>query len=254
MEENDRLAASQSDEGRYRLLVEAVTDYAIYMLDPEGIVSSWNPGARRFKGYASDEIIGQHFSRFYTEEDLARGLPARALEIARREGKFESEGWRVRKDGSRFWAHVIIDPVVRPDGEVLGFAKITRDLTERREAEAGLRASQEQFRLLVQGVTDYAIYMLDAHGNVPSWNAGAQRIKGYTPVEIIGEHFSRFYTPADRLAGEPQKALETARREGRFEKEGTRVRKDGSTFTAHVIIDAIHDDHGSLIGFATEHD
>ena len=250
LEKEDRFAASQSDEGRYRLLVEAVTDYAIYMLDADGIVSSWNPGARRFKGYTPDEIIGQHFSRFYTEEDRASGLPEYALRTAREQGKFESEGWRVRKDGTRFWAHVIIDPVRKPNGEVIGFAKITRDLTERREAERSLRASQEQFRLLVEGVTDYAIYMLDPEGNVASWNAGAQRIKGYSPSEIIGRHFSRFYTPADREAGEPQKALETARREGRFEKEGQRVRKDGRTFTAHVVIDPIRDDKGVLIGFA----
>jgi PAS domain S-box-containing protein len=250
LQHEDRFAASQSDEGRYRLLVEAVTDYAIYMLDPGGIVTSWNPGARRFKGYAAEEIIGQHFSRFYSPEDRASGLPERALKTAREEGKFESEGWRIRKDGTRFWAHVIIDPVLLPNGDVLGFAKITRDLTERREAEASLRASQEQFRLLVQSVTDYAIYMLDPEGNVSSWNAGAQRIKGYAPGEIIGRHFSTFYIPADRATGEPQKALEIAAREGRFEKEGLRQRKDGSTFTAHVVIDAIRGDDGHLIGFA----
>ena len=237
-------------EGRNRPLAEAATDYAICMLDPAGIVSSWNPGAHRFKGYAPAEIIGQHFSRFHTEEDRAAGLAEHALRIARDQGKFESEGWRVRKDGSRFWAHVIIEPVRDAAGEVLGYVTITRDLTERREAEASLRASQEQFRILVQGVTDYAIYMLDPEGKVSSWNPGAQRIKGYAPQEIIGQHFSRFYTEADRAAGVPQKALETARREGRFEKEGLRVRKDGSTFTAHVIIDPIRDDAGSLIGFA----
>ena len=176
-----RLTNSTSDDGRYRLLVEAITDYAIYMLDPTGIVTSWNPGAERFKGYAPHEIIGQHFSRFYTDEDRATGLPARALETARREGKFEHEGWRVRKDGTRFWAYVVIDPIRTPAGEIVGFAKITRDLTERRAAEEALRASQEQFRLLVQGVTDYAIYMLDPEGRVTNWNTGAQRFKGYTP-------------------------------------------------------------------------
>jgi len=248
--QQERLVASPTEERRYRLLVEAVTDYAIYMLDADGIVSSWNPGARRFKGYVADEIIGQHFSRFYSEEDRARGLPEKALRTARDEGRFEAEGWRMRKDGSRFWAHVIIDPVTTPEGAVIGFAKITRDLTERREAEAALLQSQEQFRLLVQGVTDYAIYMLDAQGHVSSWNAGAQRIKGYAPEEIIGSHFSRFYSDADREAGEPQRALETAMREGRFEKEGLRRRKDGTTFTAHVVIDCIRDPEGRLIGFA----
>ena len=238
------------DDGRYRLLIEAVTDYAIYMLDPTGIVTSWNPGAQRFKGYAPSEIIGQHFSRFYTEEDRKQGIPALALKTAVREGKFESEGWRVRKDGSRFWAHVVIDPIRTAAGELVGFAKITRDLTERKLVEEALKQSQEQFRLLVQGVSDYAIYMLDPEGVVANWNLGAHRIKGYTSEEIIGNHFSIFYTDEDRKAGEPQKALETAERDGRSEKEGWRVRKDGSRFWAHVIIDAIRDDDGKLIGYA----
>jgi PAS domain S-box-containing protein len=242
--------SNEMDDGRYRLLIEAVTDYAIYMLDPTGVVTSWNPGAERFKGYAAPEIIGQNFSRFYTEEDRNRGLPERALETARREGKFESEGWRVRKDGTRFWAYVVIDPITQPSGEIVGFAKITRDLTERKTAEEELRRNQEQFRLLVQGVTDYAIYMLDTNGLVASWNFGAQRIKGYAPVEIIGRHFSQFYTEEERDAGVPQKALETAEREGRFEKEGRRVRKDGTLFWAHVVIDAIRNDAGELIGYA----
>jgi PAS domain S-box-containing protein len=132
-----------ADEFSFRRLVEGVRDYAIYMLDPSGKVASWNHGARRFKGYASEEIVGQHFSRFYTEEDRLDGLPTRALDIALREGKFESEGWRVRKDGSRFWAHVVIDPIHAPDGTLLGFAKITRDLTERREAQLELERARE---------------------------------------------------------------------------------------------------------------
>jgi PAS domain S-box-containing protein len=242
--------ASLSDEGRYRLLVNAITDYAVYLLDPSGIVTSWNPGAERFKGYTASEIIGEHFSRFYTDQDRESGLPARALETAAREGKFENEGWRVRKDGSRFWAYVVIDPIRGPSGQVIGFAKITRDLTERRAHELALKQSQEQFQLLVEGVTDYAIYMLDPQGRVTNWNAGAQRIKGYSGAEIIGSHFSKFYTEEDRAAGLPATALKTAEQEGKYEKEGWRVRKDGSRFLAHVIIDAIFDNTGQLIGFA----
>jgi len=236
-------------DDRYRLLVDAITDYAIYMLDRDGFVTSWNAGAQRFKGYRPAEILGEHFSRFYTAEDRAAGLPERALRTATEEGRFEHEGWRVRKDGGRFWAHVIIDPVLAPSGELVGFAKITRDLTERKKAEESLRRSEEQFRLLVQGVTDYAIYMLDPTGRVNSWNAGAARIKGYVPAEIIGEHFSRFYTEEDRAAGEPAKALATATEAGRFEKEGWRIRKDGSRFWAHVVIDRIRNDQGEIIGF-----
>jgi len=202
--DGERIATALSDEqGRYRLLVDAVTDYAIYLLDPKGIVSSWNPGAERLKGYEWREIVGRHFSEFYTDEDKAIGLPRIALETADREGRFEREGWRVRKDGTRFWAHVIIDPVRDPDGRLIGYAKITRDLTERKMADEALRASEERFSLLVQSVTDYAIYMLDPTGHVTNWNAGAQRIKGYSPEEIIGEHFSRFYTPEDFDAGVP---------------------------------------------------
>jgi PAS domain S-box-containing protein len=250
MEISNRFEAAQSSDGRYRLLVEAITDYAIYMLDREGRVSSWNPGAKRFKGYEADEIIGRHFSTFYTDAERSQNVPALALAEAERTGRFEREGWRVRKDGTQFWAHVVIDAIRSPEGEVVGFAKITRDLTERRAAEIKLRESEEQFRLLVQSVTDYAIYMLNVDGHVASWNAGAQHIKGYAPEEIIGRHFSDFYTEADRAAGLPRIGLETATRNGRWENEGQRVRKDGTAFWAHVVIDAIRDDDGKLVGFA----
>jgi PAS domain S-box-containing protein len=247
---NDNFRSTLSDEARYRLLVEAVTDYAIYMLDPHGIVVSWNPGAQRLKGYTEAEILGHHFSRFYLEEDRRAGGPARTLATATRENRFEAEGWRVRKDGSRFWAHVVVDPIRAASGELLGFAKVTRDLSERKHAAETLRRSEEQFKLLVQGVTDYAIYMLDEHGIVNSWNAGAQRIKGYAVDEVVGTHFSRFYRPEDRDRGDPGKALAIAVRDGRFESEGWRVRKDGSQFWANVVIDPIRDSANRIIGFA----
>src|SRR3984957_7146917 len=246
----ERHEGSLTADGRYRLLVEGISDYAIYLLSPGGTITSWNRGAEIFKGYKADEIIGRHFSEFYTAEDRAAGLPARALETAAREGKFESEGWRVRKDGGRFWAYVIIDSIRSQNGTLIGYAKITRDLTERRAAEESLRLSQEQFRLLVQGVTDYAIYMLSPSGEIASWNAGAERIKGYTSDEVLGTHFSRFYTADDQAAGEPARALAVAAKEGRFEKEGKRVRKDGTVFWANVVIDALRAPDGSLLGFA----
>lgn len=237
-------------ERRFELLVSGISDYAIYMLSPEGIVSSWNAGAERFKGYAADEIIGQHFSRFYTPEDQATGLPAQALQTALRKGKFESEGWRVRKDGTRFWTSVVIDAIYDTNGEHIGFSKVTRDVTEQRQAQQALHESEQRFRMLVQGVTDYAIYMLSPAGEVTNWNAGAQRIKGYTAEEVVGTSFARFHTPEDRDAGLPQVALATAAKEGRFEREGWRMRKDGSKFWAHVIIDAIYHEDGTLAGFA----
>ncbi|WP_395714669.1 PAS domain S-box protein [Reyranella sp.] len=245
-----QLADALSDERRFRMLVDAVIDYAIYMLDPSGLVVSWNAGAERFKGYTAEEVIGRHFSRFYTPEDRVAGVPARALRTADQEGKFEGEGWRVRKDGSRYWAHVVIDPIRSPTGGLVGFAKVTRDLSERQAVEKSLLQSQEEFRLLVQSVTDYAIFMLDTEGRVSNWNAGAQRIKGYRPEEIIGQHFSRFYTDEDRANDEPRKALDTAARQGRYEKEGWRIRKDGTRFWANVVIDPIRAPDGTLLGFA----
>jgi PAS domain S-box-containing protein len=234
---------------RFQLLIDAVKDYAIYLLDADGRVATWNTGAQLFKGYTADEIIGRHFSTFYTEEDRETGMPERALRTAADEGRFEAEGWRVRKDGTRFWTHVVIDPVIE-NGELVGYAKITRDVSERRETDRALYESEQRFRLLVQGVRDYAIYMLDPDGVITNWNVGAEAIKGYTAGEIVGQHFSLFYTPEDREAQAPAAALATALREGKFSGEALRVRKNGERFWASVLIDPIHDESGRLLGFA----
>jgi PAS domain S-box-containing protein len=233
----------------HELLIRSAVDYAIFMLDPDGHVVSWSPGAERIKGYTADEIVGQHFSRFYTEEACAAGAPQAALSLAAKTGRFTTEAWRVRKDGSRFWAMVVIDPI-RQDGRLIGFAKITRDITEQRNAQLAALESERDFRLLVQGVTDYALYKLDPDGLITSWNTGAERIKGYSANEVIGKHFSLFYTTEDRAAGIPAQALEGARHNGRYELEGWRVRKDGTQFWANAVLDAIRDDNGRLIGFA----
>lgn len=237
-------------EDRYRLLVEAVVDYAIYMLDTNGLIRSWNSGAKRIKQYDQSEVLGKHFSLFYTPEDLASDLPGRALKSADESGRFEGEGWRVRKDGTRLWALVIIDPIRAEDGSLIGFAKVTRDLTERRAAEQALRQSEQQFSLLVQGVTDYALYMLDPSGIITTWNAGAQRIKGYEPAEVIGRHYSMFFQADDVANHVPQRALATVVSEGRYEGQGWRVRKDGTRFLVHVVIDPIRNEQGELIGYA----
>ena len=249
MAESARFNTHVADQ-KFQLLVNAVTDYALYMLEPDGRVATWNPGARRFKGYEADEIIGQHFSRFFTDEDREAGLPSQALRTASEEGKYESEGWRVRKDGTRFWASVVIDPVWDRGGTLIGFAKITRDISEKREAERALFASEQKFRLLVQGIRDCAIYMLDPEGRISNWNAGAEAIKGYKADEVVGKHFSMFYTDEDQAIGMPSRALATAREAGKYENEAWRVRKDGSRFWASVLIDSIHDDDGNFIGFA----
>jgi PAS domain S-box-containing protein len=211
-------------------------------------VVSWNPGAERIKGYTEAEILGQHFSVFYTAEDRAAGVPERALRTAVKAGRFTAEAWRQRKDGTLFWALVVIDPVYQ-DNRLIGFAKITRDMTEQHQAQLAALESERRFRLLVEGVSDYAIYMLSPEGLVSNWNAGAERINLYAASEIVGRHFSCFYTQEDVDAGVPDKALATARREGRYEAEGWRRRKDGTLFWASAVVDAIHDD-GELVGFA----
>jgi len=243
-------ASKQPPAEIFQLLVDSVTDYALYMLDPKGRIVTWNAGAERFKGYSANEIVGEHYSRFFSEDDRAAGLPDIALEMATRDGRFEAEGWRVKKDGSRFWAHAILDAIRAEDGSILGFAKITRDVTEKRRLEHESQESALQLKLLVQGVRDYAIYMLDPQGMITSWNSGAQAIKGYVEDEVLGRHFSLFYTAEDRLAGVAEAALNTALHQSKFEAEAQRVRKDGSLFWAHVLIDPIYDEAGEHIGFA----
>jgi PAS domain S-box-containing protein len=234
----------------FQLVVQQVKDYALFLLDSAGRIMTWNLGAQRIKGYAPEEIIGRHFSVFYTPDAVTRGWPAEELRLATREGRFEDEGWRVRKDGSRFWANVVITALRDEGGKLIGFSKITRDVTERKLQEEALRQTEERFRLLVEGVVDYAIFMLDPDGVVTSWNAGAQRIKGYARDEIIGKHLSCFYPDEDIEAGRPWGELATARREGRAEDEGWRLKKGGERFWARVIITPLHDADGHVRGFA----
>ncbi|HWW19546.1 MAG TPA: PAS domain S-box protein [Steroidobacteraceae bacterium] len=242
--------ALRHNEERFRSLIEGVKDYAIFMLDTKGFVSTWNAGAKQINGYEASEIIGSHFSRFYPPEALKRGLPEHELRTATVDGRFEDEGWRLRKDGSRFWANVIITAMRDASGTLTGFSKITRDLTLRKAQEERLRMSEERFRLLVDGVTEYALIMLDENGIVTSWNAGAQRIKGYRSDEILGKHYSHFYTPEDVAANKPWQQLARARVEGRVTDEGWRVRQDRSLYWAGTTITALHDADGRLHGFA----
>lgn len=253
MPEESRLprVGSQPTEQRFRLLVESVKDYGIFTLDTQGYITSWNEGARRIKGYEATEIIGSHFSRFYPAEDVAAKKPEWELERAVADGRVEDEGWRMRKDGSRFWANVVITSLWDPDTQELqGFGKVTRDLTERKQAEERLRQSEEQFRLLVEEVEEYAIFMLDTMGHVATWNSGAEKIKGYSVEEIVGEHFERFYTPEDRARGKPARLLAEAIEKGHVRDQGLRARKDGTAFHADVLITAVHDFQGNLRGFS----
>ncbi|MGE3547622.1 MAG: PAS domain S-box protein, partial [Kofleriaceae bacterium] len=230
--------------------LESVKDYAIFLLDADGRVRTWNAGAKLIKQYEAQDIIGQHIERFYTQEDRAQRRAARLLGIAAREGRVEDEGWRVRKDGSRFWADVVITAIRDDHGEVTGFVKVTRDLSERKRAEDRVRQSEQQLRLLIESVEDYAIFMLDPEGTILTWNSGAERLKGYTAAEAIGQSFEIFYTAQERADGKPKRLLAVAAEYGRIEDEDWRVRKGGKRFWADAVITRINDEQGALIGFA----
>jgi PAS domain S-box-containing protein len=234
----------------FRRLVESARDYGIFLLDRSGCILSWNPGAERIKGYAAAEVLGRNFEIFYTDEAKARNWPAQELQLAEAQGRFEDEGWRVRKDGTLFWANVVITALKDTRGVLRGFSKITRDLSERRRQEELLRQSEERVRMLIDSVKDYALFMLDPEGRVTSWNAGAERIKGYKASEIIGRHFSAFYPEEARRRKWPEQELAVAKEKGHFEDEGLRVRKDGTTFWANVVLSPVFSDSGELLGYA----
>ena len=232
------------------LAVQQTRDYALFVLDPSGHVLTWNSGAEQIKGYRPEEIIGHHFSKFYTRDSVDSGWPAHELKVATVDGRFEDEGWRVRKDGSRFWANVVITAVRDAKGKLVGFSKVTRDLTQRKKHEEALAQSEERFRLLVEGVQDYAIFLLDPQGLVTSWNGGAQRIIGYKAEEILGKHFSRFFTEEDLRDAKPWEELAVARQSGRFEGHGWRVKSNRERFWARAIVTPLYDSDGRLRGFA----
>ena len=253
----------RKSEERYHKMIAEVEDYAIILLDVDGIVQNWNRGAEKIKQYKESEIVGKHFSQFYLPEDIANNLPETQLGLARENGRAAQEGWRKRKDGTKFWGSITITALHDDDGAVIGYSKVTRDLTERKLAEDQQKAVTEQLKVLntelslseqryhqmIAEIQDYAIILLDPKGNIINWNAGAQVIKGYSD-EIIGTHFSVFYTPADRDRKLPETLLEHARIHGKANHEGWRLRKDGSTFWGYIVITALHDKAGDLIGFS----
>lgn len=249
--ENELSAQAALSENYRRFLkgVESVMDYGIFMLDPNGYVTTWNEGAKRIQGYSGEEILGKHFSIFYTEETKHSHPAHSELDITKAQGRFEDEGWRIRKDGKLFWANVIITAVYEQES-LLGFLMVARDLSERKKMEESLRQSEERFRLLVEGVKDYAIFMLDPHGFISTWNQGANQFKGYSAAEVIGKHFSIFYPQEAIDRKHPEYELKTAIEQGHFEEEGWRVRKNGELFWANVVITALFDKERKLIGFA----
>jgi PAS domain S-box-containing protein len=239
----------QSEE-KFRLLIESIQDYAIFMLDTKGYIKTWNKGAEKIKGYSEQEILGKHFSIFYPQEAIKVNHPQQELEIAAKKGRYEEEGWRLRKDKSLIWANIVITALYNEQRQLVGFAKITRDLTERKNYEENLKQSEEKFRLLVESTEDYAIFMLDPFGYIKSWNKGAEKINGYSEDDAIGKHFSILYTKEDIKAHHPEHELKIAFERGKYEEEGFRIRKDRSLFWANVNITAIFNAQRELIGYA----
>ncbi len=249
-DQKNREVERRAAEERYRLMVQGVKDYAIFMLDPKGYISTWNDGAQKTKGYSANEIIGKHFSIFYTAEDLETKKPERELIIAEKLGKYEEEGWRVKKNGSLFWANIVITALFNEQNKLIGFSKVTRDLTEKKYNEESLRQSEERYRSLVEQVTDYGIFMLDEKGRVISWNEGAKNISGYESNEIIGKYFSIFYPEEDIIKDKPSNELRIAQSTGKYEEEGWRLRKNGSRFWASIVITAVYNKNNTLIGYS----
>jgi rsbT co-antagonist protein RsbR len=232
-------------EADYRLMVDSITDTEIVMLDHDGHILSWNEGAKALKGYAADEVLGKHVSIFYPPEDNAAGVVERELDQAASAGRFEGAGWRVRKGGERFWANVVIQPMRDPHGQIGGFVKVTRDLTEPRRREEELHLAS----LMLDSITDYEVILLAADGTIKTWNRGAERLKGYHASEVIGRHVSIFYPEEDIEAGLAERELSQALQAGRFEFEGWRTRKDGERFWANVVLSPVRDADGNHIGF-----
>lgn len=237
-------------EERYRLMIEAVRDYSIMMIDPEGHIVTWNDGAVMIQGYTESEALGRHFSMFYTTGDLFDKKPERELEVARQDGAYREEGWRVKKGGSLFWASVVLTALFNDQNKFIGYSQVTRDLTDRLQSEDSLRQSEARYRSLVEQVGDYGIFMLDTKGRIISWNEGARRIKGYNAKDVIGKYFSIFYPQEDIVDGKPPRELRIARTTGKYEEEGWRLRKDGSRFWASIVITAVYDNEHRLTGFS----
>lgn len=239
------LTAAQFEE-----FADQVTEYAIFVLDETGHIETWNEGAERIKGYSEDEILGRHLRTFYTERDRENDVPERNIRAAAELGVVEDEGWRVRQDDTRFWANITLTRLTNDEGDLEGYIKVTRDMTDRHARELALQREKERFESLVTEVKDYAIFMLDPDGTVTSWNQGAANIKGYDEADIVGEHFSTFYTEEERDAGVPERNLQRAIEEGRVEDEGWRLRQDGTRFWANVVITRLTNEDGSTRGFA----
>ena len=236
-----RFAHQISDAHRFELLIEALSDYAIYMLDQDGFVTSWNSGAERITGYRSVEILGKHFSRFFTAKDQASRMPDKILAQARAAGRYEAEGWRVRKDGSRFWANAILTPVWGDHGDLIGFAKITRDISERMRGEAEFRDREARILAILNTVLD-GIITIDDKGIIENLNPAAERLFGYGSEEVVGRNVKILMPEPYR--GEHDTYLKNYFDTGQTKvigvrREVTGLRKNGSTFPMELAVSEI---------------
>ena len=235
-------------DSKFQQMMSSMSDYAFFTLNGYGKVESWNKGAQNVHGYSDDEVLGEFFSKFYSEEDIEKNLPQKHLELANRFSGFEEERWMLRKDGKRFWAKFNIASF-RNENSVSGYGIMIHDLTKYKENEDKVRQSEEVFRRIFDGIKDYAIFTLDLNGNVTSWNEGAKRIKGYESHEVLGKNFSIFYLHEDITTGKCSYELEEALTTGRYEEEGWRRRKDGTFFWASVVLSVIRNEKFEPIGF-----
>jgi PAS domain S-box-containing protein len=243
-------AARQDVEQRLRLLLDGLTEHAVFLIDLSGRIASWNTGVRRLLFYEEAEFIGLPFAALFTPEDVAQGRPAQELERALTTGRSDDKRQHVRRDGSRFHADGVVSVMRDAVGSALAFSKVMHDVTAQHEASEALRVSEQQYRLLVESVSDHAIFMLDVAGRVVSWTPAAERLLGYRADDIIGQPFTLFFTPEDRQRGLPEQEMRMAEATGRAEAEGWRVRQDGSRFWGDEMMSPIRGVSGDLEGFA----
>jgi len=229
----------------FRQMIDSIVDYEVIRLDEKGVISSWHPGAQHLTQYTAEEAIGKPITLFYTDEDIVEGKADAELRAAAETGRYETEGWRVRKDGSQIWVSVVLTPIRDPDGSVAGFVKVAADLTEQRQQNLALRAGQQ----MLDGIADYEVIRLDSGGVVRSWNPGAVKLTGYVADEVIGRHVSMFYSEEDKRGAVAEREMAIAARDGSLEAEGWRIRKDGTRFWANVMLSPILDDDGEVTGF-----
>src|SRR5688500_18280694 len=234
----------------FELLTREIREFCINLLDEQGRILTWNRGGELITGYTLDEVRGKTLHFLYPPELVEVGFADREMETTRRTGHFQGEQWRLRKNGSRYWAQEVLTAIHDPEGKLLGFVKIVRDLSERREIEERLRQSEQRYREVIDGVVDYGIFLTSVDRMIISWNRGAELITGFSEREVVGQCADILFTPEDRARGGPEEEARTAAATGRAEDERWHLRKDGSRFWGSGILTARRDAAGNLLGFS----